>query len=633
VKLLFRFRAALALLAPLALVLAIMVLPWGCGGGGGSSAASPTATQGFVEVGFTDSAASGFQHILLNVVSVRINPSSDPDLSEFDPNWRTISPPAGPGAQGEVQIDLNAVQDQVQLLTTASLAAQTYRLVELQLDPNVPGLIVPNCPQAPATNEGCLSYPFLLLKPGTAIRAGAALAVQPNSLAPLVVDINPGQITPPVTTNLEYIIDPSISIPRAASLLGTITGSVSGVPSQGAVVKANLSGTDQFAASAPVISGSYTLELPAASTFGTAYDVVVTGNGVVYSGAFGVLVERGKLSRQNFTTAGTSTGFVNGQITDNNTGFPIDAATIDLLIPPANAQGTNCALTPSKCVVAAVANTDDAGNYPLPGNVFGVPPFDIVPLGVYTLRISASGYDTRLVTAPLSSAGATAVCGGTLNTSNCSFALASNSITGMVSIDVPPPAGSSVQVLVAAEDTGTNTMENVTMTTIQGTTSAPFTLRVPKTVGNFDLIASAQDFLGGRPSSFPGHEIEVLADVPPGAAGQNFPVMTCAGHGSVSGVAGSPDSQTTVILSKGPVQLMQSMVAPSLTTNAGAFSFCAPPDTYTVQRFENGTPVGTPLPVTVASPAAIATPCPRFCSFPNGACPNLCRPTTLSSQL
>ncbi len=140
-------------------MLALMVIPGGCGGGS-SSTPTPTATQGSLVVGFVDSPFTGVQQILLNVISVRINPLADLTISDGDPNWRTIRVAGALGALGELQIDLNSLQNQVQLFGRRSLAAQAYRQVELVLDPNTPGVIIPNCPQAPSLAKDACATRF-----------------------------------------------------------------------------------------------------------------------------------------------------------------------------------------------------------------------------------------------------------------------------------------------------------------------------------------------------------------------------------------------------------------------------------------------------------------------------------------
>jgi hypothetical protein len=628
--------AAVALLAPLTLILALALFPSGCGGGGGSSA-TPNPTQGLIEVALTGSPSSGFQAILLNVVSVRINPSRDANVSELDPNWRNIGLSPGAGGAGELQVNLNLAQNQVQVFGVHSVAAQEYRQAELVLDPNLPGQIVPSCGKAPTANEGCLSYPFVLRGVGSLRAKSIDLMVPHKALAPLVLSFDPGQITPPAGPGGTYVIEPSISAVNTGQFLGEILGKVAGVPSQGADVRAQLAGTNTVIAIAPVRRGSYDLELPAQSS-GTAYDLAVSGNGVSYAAAAAISVAPGQHLSQNFKVGSSKTGIISGRITDPRSGKGIAGATLNLLISPGGKR-IKCDQMPAECVIAATANSDETGHYPLPGTFFSVPQFDRVPIGTYALQVTAAGYDDVLTTAAVSTSQGQAKCASSASSTDCSFKLKSTTITGAVSIDVPPAAGADVQVLVVAEDTGTNKLENLTMTTIpSGATSAAFTLVVPDKVPAFDLFASAQDFFNGRTSPFPGHTISVLSGIAGGATGVNLPTLSCVGHASLTGgIAVAADPGTTVRLSKtdgnnNSVQLMESQVVLS-GTDAGQFSFCAPPDTYTIQRYKSGAPMSLPTSVTLAAPAPTSTQCPRICGFANGSCPGVCSDTPLINPL
>jgi hypothetical protein len=102
--------------------------------------------------------------------------------------------------------------------------------------------------------------------------------------------------------------------------------------------------------------------------------------------------------------------------------------------------------------------------------------------------------------------------------------------------------------------------------------------------------------------------------------------MSCVGHGSVSG-ASTFDQNTTIVLSKGGVQLMQSKVGAG-----GVFNFCAPADPapvdpaagYTLQRFESGSPVGSPTTILLTAPSVITPPppCSSICSTACLLCAN-----------
>jgi hypothetical protein len=106
--------------------------------------------------------------------------------------------------------------------------------------------------------------------------------------------------------------------------------------------------------------------------------------------------------------------------------------------------------------------------------------------------------------------------------------------------------------------------------------------------------------------------------------------MDCAGHGSITGSVVNPHSATTVELLKNNVALTS--VAGGVPSPApspdNTYLFCAPPDTYNVQRVEQGTPVGTPTAVgTMATPIATSTPCPSTCFTGANSCPGICGTT------
>ena len=116
-----------------------------------------------VVVGFVGSPPPGFQNVLLNVQAVRIN--SKINVSPTGGGWQRIPTPPGIGGQNqnaELQIDLNASQNIPQLFNTAGVKPNKYHTAELLLDPNNPGVLIPNCPQSPGGGEGCIRYPIAL---------------------------------------------------------------------------------------------------------------------------------------------------------------------------------------------------------------------------------------------------------------------------------------------------------------------------------------------------------------------------------------------------------------------------------------------------------------------------------------
>src|SRR5713101_5210219 len=160
----------------LARILLVLLLAsyQGCGGGGGGGGGAPPApvAAGNVEIALADSPSSSFQQMVLNVVSVRFNPSTDLHVSESDKKWESIlpQPPRSGLSPNEAIIDLNSLAIQPQIFNTGQLKTKTFGQVELVLDPIAPGSVVPVCSPAvlnglPALpGEGCISYPMKLLK-------------------------------------------------------------------------------------------------------------------------------------------------------------------------------------------------------------------------------------------------------------------------------------------------------------------------------------------------------------------------------------------------------------------------------------------------------------------------------------
>jgi len=183
----------------------------------------------------------------------------------------------------------------------------------------------------------------------------------------------------------------------------------------------------------------------------------------------------------------------------------------------------------------------------------------------------------------------------------------------------------------------------------------------------FDLFVTTIDRFQGVSDPYQGHTIAVIQGVTgplgtcPAVVGASSPdIIDCVGHGSVTGTVANPNLGTSVVLSKRNVQITNTPVqnqAPN-TNSSNAFSFCAPGDTYTVQRLQLPTPVanvapsaaptpfltgsivdvtipvapviGGPTPTPTATPGGptpTPTPalkCPTTCSNPGGGCPGIC---------
>ena len=275
-----------------------------------------------VEVGFVGSPprdAMGnlipFQSVLLNVQAVRINPKLN--ANPTGGGWQRIPTPPGIGGTNqlaELQIDLNASQNIPQLFNTAQVRPNTYKTVELLLDPNNPGTLIPNCPTSPSTLEGCLSYPISLNNGNLISFSDSAGVVTPgnHNLGVLVLQVSMMINQAPTTPGGAYLVSMQINPVPSSSVLGAVTGTIIVTPDSGPTgggtvtrkvpklaVTAQVIGTNTAIASARAQTGAkagttcptskkcfnYTLMLPAAggvngtdNGFGTLYDLAVTGS-------------------------------------------------------------------------------------------------------------------------------------------------------------------------------------------------------------------------------------------------------------------------------------------------------------------------------------------------------------------
>ncbi len=261
--------------------------------------------------------------------------------------------------------------------------------------------------------------------------------------------------------------------------------------------------------------------------------------------------------------------------------------------------------------------------------------------------ISASGYATLLLSARLTTT-TTQVCDQSSSTTNCSFSLQTGLINGTASLVEAPPPGDSVQVMVLAENTGTSQLVSALsapLNFINGFTSLPFTINVPFNgeQQNFDLLAFAIDPYLGASAPFPGHTIAVLSSqagpaeaCQPAAENAAFEPLDCVGHGSITGTLVGPDLGSGVEVTKTeggqPVDILETEpnLFSSNTPSNNQYTLCLPPDAYTLQRLENGSPVGgDSQTIAVPQPAATSTPCPSTCSSDStgATCPGQCAAT------
>jgi hypothetical protein len=662
VKHLSSWRALVLLAAPALLLVALAVGLQGVG------SSQYTGSVGTIVVGFSGSLPRGFQNISFNIASVRLNPSQDPSVSDLDPNWVEIpvSPGVGlnttgisnpftslatlfslnttgptPTAAGtgpsELQIDMGQLATQPELFNSWNVPASTYYQIELVLDSNSAGTLIPDCVIRPL--EGCIASQIAMVNPTPVLRTSGKVTVPLGGVGTLVINIIPIAATSgtPAFSGANYTLSPAISV-NTPNVMGLVTGQAIGATQ----VLAELSGTNQVVETTTLGASFYTLVLPAAKD-GTAYDLVASGPGYAYQIASGVLVERGKHQVVDLNSTFVGGTSLKGKVTDACSGAAIQGATLEIVRPAPNTPN-DCAQipTPSNCVALASANTDDIGAYPMLPSNFVPQAFTNVAAGNYTMVVSAAGYDTVAsgLAAGSGGAGCAAGVGGA-----CNFALPRSTINGLVTLNPPLPAGSAaLNVLVTAEDHGTRHIENVALATVPpGSASAPFSIFVPDntTVASLDMYAAVSDLFSGLPEKYTGHTIAVMSNIPGSSACSTNPVgpvltMQCVGHASVSGTTASFDPGTSIVLSKGGVQLIASGViadgtpnpSPSATPVPGRFSFCAPadPQTYTLQRFEASPPGAEPSPaasptsVTMLAPTTIGQPCSSICSNGSGAC-------------
>jgi len=720
--------AVAILVAPVMLILGLTF----SGNSHRAAAAQTPANKGVVAVAFISSFqnspnAASFQRIMLNVVSVRLNPSTDPNVSDFAGNWVTIGVPAGVGksfgvgevstgsnfggnfsssnnnvsigeGRSEIQIDLRAIQNIAQIFNAQAITAKTFHVFELVLDTATPGNVVPMCPGGFPAGEGCINYkaqfpqitptPPVPLSIRTFSASGLDLSNSQHVVTPLVIQVDPGLGAPPTASSDNVQINPSITlvtntpgtVPPApfinqdlGSIQGTITTNVTGgfVAARPQSITARVAGTNNIVETQTLpnsCNGKKTCEfilyLPAAAAIpsgpgapgGTNYDLVASAKGVSYAVRSNVNVIAGQDTDLRATPfAVVSRGTVNftGKVFDLCTSVGVQAATLNLLVPDPLVT-TTCApvaakpFPPAGCVVAASAATDEVGNFPLPGNGNVPAPFSVVPLPAtgksYSLSITAAGFDRTPVA--VTANGGVLKCTPTTKTGACNINLSH----GLMTVNVSLGSGTGpLNVLIAAEDTGTNNVENLTLVNLPGgVSSMPFTMNVPDNLnpgadGNsvtaLDLFASTQDLFNGSPQQATGHSFAVTADVtapdPPSGSPlacaapvvADLSGMTCVGHGSVGGNVDNPVSTDTVVLSKDGVQIQSVPIVPPGASGAGAYAICAPADSYTLTHYAQATPfptpVGGPVSVTLSAPVMVPTPAPSP-GFTPTPCPGIC---------
>jgi hypothetical protein len=658
----------------------------------GRSRVESQGGSGIVEVAFQatlstfdgSQVAQDYQHVQLNVVRVRLNPI--PGATDSDTGWVEIPAPAAVGttnptqfintslnfsgsgtlltaANSELQMDLVPIQNLAFFFNAGTVPAQNYGQVEVVLDSNVPGNMVPLCNSS--GGQGCVSY-LANLTPAAELNvpfSSVGYSVATGVVQQLLININEvvGTVPPGGPNSGAVAIQPVIFAQGAlpplipSSALGVVTGTVANGVVGTTTVTAENAGTNQAVAATQLLgAGNFIFDLPALSAQqgGTPYDFYVSGSGTYAVASNQVVSAQGSASTPppaldvNFTTEGSPFGTITGTIADACNGKPIQGATLQLLVPDTTkGSATACDLTgesppiPSNCVVVAAAATDDQGRYPAPTTpLTKVPLFPPPGVAHYNLEISAAGYNTRVV--PISPG--SVFCPTSRFPNSCSFTLEHGFLSGLTDLSSPNSSGQPLNALVMAEDSGTDNIESVALSTIPGNTNVGvFSISVPDAapsadaiaVNDFDVFASVQDLFEGAPQKTSGHLIGTAATVgaPPSACATiDIPAlspMDCVGSGSVFGtVASTNPSSTSVRLSKNGVQIMETEPNSISPAPANMYNFCAPADTYLLTHYE-GSAAQSSAPVALVPPPPTNTTCPSICQDPANSC-LICQPTT-----
>jgi hypothetical protein len=720
------------LLGPVLLVLGILIVV-GSQPRGASAQATGRVDIEFTATAITSDGkaiSQEFQQVLLNAVAVRLNPSGDLTISETDSSWVAIRAPisaasnlsGSPASVHVAQLDLLTLQNIPFFFRAATIQAQSYRQVELVLNSTNPGYVVPLCE---AGSNGCIPYRIALTpNPVTQLRANFTQAskkvgynLPANAVQPLVIHLNvvvgptgnsgTVQITARVVPQLNSVVSGAPYNPA----LGRVTGKVKNFASN-TVVHAELSGTDQLVAKTTVKSnGTFVLNLPAVacpvsasgsclpatSKNSTLYDFYVTGDSPYLVRSQVPVLSQGGATTQPITNLGTLTlksstvGSLSGKIFDacGGTKVRIPGATVEILVPDTTVPGTrnqictankdcNCDLdktltppaVPSNCVVVTSTTSTDLGFYPLTSTELMAVPFKR-PEDVdhYDVEISNPGFNTTVQEMEVKS-GAFICPGSGFKHKGCNFGLTHGYLSGSTTVSGSNAGLNSLDVLVMAEDSGTDNLENLTRSVIpvnasNGSFSMPVPIAPPSPsllsspvassshsptptpsptvtpgiiyVPHYDVFAAVQDLSGSNPASNSGHSIEAEAGVGgPAACATVTPTVEllpaeCVGLGSVTGtVSGASPSTTSVRMSKtapvyqhpgevADVQIMETepnsimRTSPNSLPNANNYSFCAPFDSYELSHYENETEVSS-VDITLEAPIVVPSPCPSVCA-------------------
>jgi len=348
--------AALTLLTPVILILSLILLA----DLNRARAAKVKAGNGTVVVGFTGSVVQvdntdtpipnppplPFQHVYINVISVRLNPSTSDIVTDGTGGWQTIPVPAGVGnsttsgvfvtglnfggnlgfssqtislgeGRSELQIDATQLPQTPILFNAWPVRANNYNQVELVLDnstfklnianqnngkPNQTGSnagnVVPLCGALQPGGDGCNVYPINIFNPGSTIGvAHTPVEVGRQGLVPLVINIQVDVETASLVNGGPVIIQPHISVVQNSGtsqsgqplnqFLGLIQGTVTNFATGNkTVVTAETAGTDNIVEQYNVQSTGSTAGSYTlylpAPAGGASYDLFASGPGHAY---------------------------------------------------------------------------------------------------------------------------------------------------------------------------------------------------------------------------------------------------------------------------------------------------------------------------------------------------------------
>ena len=264
-----------------------------------------------------------YQNVLLNVIGVRINQHIG--AAPTGGGWQKIPVPpglGGSGANAELQIDLNSLQNVPQLFNTASVRTEPYKIVQLLLDSSNPGYLIPNCPTSPPaggnSSDGCINYPIVVNNPNgiTFSNPDKSVLIPTTSgtLTSFIMQLSVTITNFPTAPGGAYTVTVAVT-PVTNPVTGNVTGQINVKPGTGTgtssggklrklSVTAEAIGSNTQIAMAqikpaggnncpPAPGGCFTLTLPAAGGlntspnpgFGTLYDLAVSGGAATYAAA------------------------------------------------------------------------------------------------------------------------------------------------------------------------------------------------------------------------------------------------------------------------------------------------------------------------------------------------------------